>query len=186
MVSSEEEKRALQHLQFLSVKREMVTVNIAEKDLRSENTRAIMAELEAYYGGKHAKVLALCSKIEMDLAQFSAAEARAFLDAMDISEPALNRFVRESYELLGLISFFTVKGAEVKAWTIPGGTDALRAAGKIHSDIARGFIKAEVVSFNDFISAGTMSGAREKGLLRLEGKTYEVKDGDIINFKFHV
>ena len=91
-----------------------------------------------------------------------------------------------SYGLLGLISFLTVGEDEVRAWTVKKGTDAQKAAGKIHSDIERGFIRGEVVSFDDFISNGSMSAARDKGLLRLEGKTYEVKDGDIINFRFNV
>jgi len=131
-------------------------------------------------------VLDLCGKIEMEIAQLSKDEATAFLEDLGIAEPALNRLIRVSYDLLGLISFLTSGEDEVRAWTIEKGTTAQKAAGKIHSDIERGFIRAEVISFDDFIAQGSMAAAREKGLLRLEGKQYEVKDGDIINFRFNV
>jgi ribosome-binding ATPase YchF (GTP1/OBG family) len=98
----------------------------------------------------------------------------------------LNRLIQVCYDVLGLISFFTYVGDEVKAWTIPKGMNALMAAGKIHSDIERGFIRAEVISSEDFFTVGSIHAAKEKGILRLEGKTYEVKDGDIINFRFNV
>jgi ribosome-binding ATPase YchF (GTP1/OBG family) len=132
------------------------------------------------------KVVTLCGKIEMEIAQLSADEARAFLDDLGIGEPALNKLIHLSYDLLGLISFLTCGEDEVRAWTITKGSSAQKAAGKIHSDIERGFIRAEVVSFTNFVSLGNMAAARDKGLLRLEGKTYEVKDGDIINFRFNV
>jgi hypothetical protein len=122
----------------------------------------------------------------MEIAQLSAEEARAFLDDLNIEEPARNRLIHVSYDLLGLISFLTCGEDEVRAWTISKGMNAQKAAGRIHSDIERGFIRAELVSYDDFIAHGGMSGARDKGLLRLEGKTYEVKDGDIINFRFNV
>ncbi len=122
----------------------------------------------------------------MEIAQLSPEEARAFLDDLGIQEPALNKLIHVSYGLLGLISFLTVGEDEVRARTIAKGTSAHKAAGKIHSDIERGFIRAEVVHYDDFISSGNMHSAREKGLLRLEGKTYEVRDGDIINFRFNV
>ena len=135
---------------------------------------------------RQVKILSLCGKIEMEIAQLSSDEAKVFLDDLGISEPALNRLIRVSYDLLGLISFLTAGEDEVRAWTINRGMNAQKAAGKIHSDIERGFIRAELVSYDDFMACGGMSGAREKGLLRLEGKTYEVKDGDIINFRFNV
>jgi len=122
----------------------------------------------------------------MEIAQLPHEEARAFLDDLGIAEPALNKLIHLSYELLGLISFLTSGEDEVRAWTIMKGASAQKAAGKIHSDIERGFIRAEVVAYDDFITHGSMAAAREKGLVRLEGKTYEVKDGDIINFRFNV
>ncbi|MBU4321472.1 MAG: redox-regulated ATPase YchF [Nitrospinae bacterium] len=183
---SEEEQKTIRNLQFMSIKPVVIVLNVSEKDLNSEETAGTTSELQKFFKGKQVKVLTLCGKIEMEIAQLSPEEAEAFLNDLGIHEPALNRLIHVSYDLLGLISFLTVVEDEVRAWTIKKGTDAQKAAGKIHSDIERGFIRAEVVSFDDFISHGSMSAAREKGLLRLEGKTYEVKDGDIINFRFNV
>ncbi|MCL5023394.1 MAG: redox-regulated ATPase YchF [Nitrospirae bacterium] len=190
----EEEEKAMRPLQFISTKPQVVVMNVGEGDLGTEKTTKLQEEVKGYLSGKdkdpslpvrHATV-SLCGKIEMEIAQLSPEEARAFLDDLGISEPALNKLIRVSYDLLGLISFLTVGEDEVKAWTLTKGTGAQKAAGKIHSDIERGFIRAEVVHYGDFIACGNMHAAREKGLLRLEGKTYEVKDGDIINFRFNV
>ncbi len=183
---SEEEQNVMRNLQFMSIKPAVIVLNVSEKDLNSEETAGTTSELQEFFKGKQVKVLNLCGKIEMEIAQLSPEEAEAFLNDLGIHEPALNRLIHVSYDLIGLISFLTVREDKVRAWTIKKGTDAQKAAGKIHSDIERGFIRAEVVSFDDFISHGSMSAAREKGLLRLEGKTYEVKDGDIINFRFNV
>jgi ribosome-binding ATPase YchF (GTP1/OBG family) len=109
-----------------------------------------------------------------------------FLEELGIAEPAMNLVIREAYELLGLISFFTVGEDEVRAWTTRKGDAAPRAAGRVHSDMERGFIRAETIGYDDFIEAGDMARAREKGTLRLEGKDYQVQDGDIINFRFNV
>ena len=190
----EDEERAMKPLQFISIKPEVVVLNIGENDLNTEKVRDIQQGVETFCGNRekgssgtrpHAS-LSLCGKIEMEIAQLSAEEARAFLDDLGIQEPALNKLIHVSYDLLGLISFLTVGEDEVRAWTIQRGTDAHKAAGKIHSDIERGFIRAEVVGYEEFIASGTMHAAKEKGLLRLEGKTYLVKDGDIINFRFNV
>lgn len=183
---SEEEQKTMRNLQFMSIKPVVVVLNISEKDLNSEKTGETVSRLQKFFKGKQVKVLSLCGKIEMEIAQLSHEEADAFLNDLGIQEPALNKLIHVSYDLLGLISFLTTGEDEARAWTIKKGTDAQKAAGKIHSDIERGFIRAEVVSFDDFISNGSMSAARDKGLLRLEGKTYEVKDGDIINFRFNV
>ena len=186
MEFSEEEERAMRHLQFMSIKPQVIVLNVAESDIASERTAKTISELEGMFKGKQVKILSLCGKIEMEIAQLSPEEAKVFLDDLGISEPALNKLIRVSYDLLGLISFLTAGEDEVRAWTIHRGLNAQKAAGKIHSDIERGFIRAELVSYDDFIACGGMAGAREKGLLRLEGKTYEVKDGDIINFRFNV
>ncbi len=183
---SEEEERAMRHLQFMSIKPEVIALNISEADLNSERARHQLTELQSFYQGKQVTVISLCGNIEMEIAQLSPDEAKSFLDDLGIEEPALNKLIHVSYELLGLISFLTCGEDEVRAWTIRRGIDAQHAAGKIHSDIERGFIRAEVVSFDDFVSLGGMAGAREKGQLRLEGKLYEVRDGDIINFRFNV
>lgn len=183
---SEEEEKSMRHLQFMSIKPEVIALNISEADLNTEEASLQTRELQSFYQGKQVKVINLCGKIEMEIAQLSAEEARAFLDDLGIEEPALNKLIHVSYELLGLISFLTCGEDEVRAWTISRSMSAQHAAGKIHSDIERGFIRAEVVSYEDFVAQGGMSGAREKGQLRLEGKTYEVRDGDIINFRFNV
>jgi len=183
---SEEEDRAMRHLQFMSIKPVVIVLNVDEKEMHSEKIASIASRLDSSFGGEQVKVLALCGKIEMEIVQLPSDEATVFLEDLGIREPALNKLIRVSYDLLGLISFLTTGEDEVRAWTIKRGTNAQKAAGKIHSDIERGFIRAEVISFDDFMAQGSMAAAREKGLLRLEGKTYEVRDGDIINFRFNV
>jgi len=188
---TEEEQRLMLPYQFLTTMPEIIVLNISEGDLRSERIQTYQREIEAYFttkgGGSLTPVLALCGKIEMEIAQLPVDEAKAFLDDLGIREPAMHRLCRVSYEALGLISFLTVGKDEVRAWTIKKGTRAQQAGGKIHSDIERGFIRAEAVSYDDFIASGeSMASVKEKGLARLEGKTYEVRDGDILNFKFNV
>ena len=122
----------------------------------------------------------------MEIAQLATDEKQMFLDDLGIDKPASDKLIHTCYAMLGLVSFLTVGEDEVRAWTIRKNTPAVSAAGKVHSDIERGFIRAEVISYEDFMAAGSLHAAKEKGLLRLEGKTYEVKDGDIINFRFNV
>jgi hypothetical protein len=183
---SEEEQKAMRSLQFMSTRPQLIVLNVAEEDMNTEKTKATTEELQSFFKGRQVRVLSLCGKIEMEIAQLPHDEAKAFLDDIGIAEPALNKLIHLSYDLLGLISFLTAGEDEVKAWTIRKGTEAQKAAGKIHSDIERGFIRAEVVAYDDFIAHGTMAAAKDKGLVRLEGKTYEIKDGDIINFRFNV
>ena len=130
--------------------------------------------------------LVIRGKLEQELAQMSTEEAAEFLNEFNINESAMNRVIRKSYNILGLISFFTIGKDEVRAWTIKIGTQALDAAEVIHSDIKKGFIRAEVLAYDDLMEAGTYADARKKGTVRLEGKSYEVKDGDLINFRFNV
>ncbi len=138
------------------------------------------------YDHKKTIVVALQGKLEMELAQMSEAEAKEFLAEFGIQEPSLPRMIRLSYNLLGMHSFFTVGEDEVRAWTIPVGATAVDAAGTIHTDLARGFIRAEVIAYNDLIAAGSMAEAKKHGTLRLEGKEYIVKDGDILNIRFSI
>ncbi len=186
----EEEQKLMRPFQFISTKPEVIVINMAEGDLNSGKSNTLQSSLELYVSDKGlaetTKVITLCGKIEMEIAQLSSNEAKAFLEDLGIEEPALKKLIKVSYDLLGLISFLTAGEDEVRAWTITKGTGAQKAAGKIHSDIERGFIRAELVSYDDFIADGGMSAARDRGHLRLEGKTYEVKDGDIINFRFNV
>ena len=186
----EEERKPMRPFQFISTKPEVIVINMAEGDLNSGKSKTLQSSVEQYVSDKGlaetTKVITLCGKIEMEIAQFSDDEAKAFLEELGMREPALKKLIKVSYGLLGLISFLTAGEDEVRAWTITKGTSAQKAAGKIHSDIERGFIRAELVSYDDFIADGGMSAARDRGHLRLEGKTYEVKDGDIINFRFNV
>jgi hypothetical protein len=134
----------------------------------------------------HENCLVIRGKLEQELAQMSTEEAAEFLNEFNIPESAMDRVIRKSYQVLGLISFFTIGKKEIRAWTIHRGTHAVDAADKVHTDMKKGFIRAEVLSFSDLIDAGTYANARKKGTVRLEGKTYEVQDGDIINFRFNV
>jgi hypothetical protein len=194
---NEEEQKMMSHLQFLSTKPEVIVLNSGEKDLSTDKAKGLQNKIQIYFKERYKDVpsvkhyllpplLSLCGKIEMEIAQLSSDDAKLFLDDLGIEEPALNKLIHVCYGILGYISFFTYAGNEVRAWTITKGMNAQKAAGKVHTDIERGFIRAEVISFNNFISAGNIHTAREKGLLRLEGKTYEVQDGDIINFRFNV
>ncbi len=179
-----EELNSIRHLQFLSIIPKVVVLNMGEEDLNKDNINKTKKEISEKF---HAlPVLSFCGKIEMEIAQLPPEEKQLFLDDLKIDEPASFKLIQTCYEMLGLISFITVGEDEVRAWTIKKDTPAVIAAGKIHSDIERGFIRAEVISYDDFIASGSMQIAREKGLLKLEGKTYHVKDGDIINFRFNV
>ena len=177
------ETLALRHLQLISIKPEVVVLNLHEDDLAEEQHGELIRTFRERF---NLPVIALSGRIEMEIAQLDATEAEEFLKGYGLQEPAMHRLIRLCYEHLGLISFLTVGSDEVRAWTIRKGTTAHMAAGKIHSDIQRGFIRAEVISYEDFIKAGSMAEARERGLLRLEGKDYIVQDGDIINFRFNV
>ena len=143
----------------------------------------MVEELAAKEG---AQVIPVCAKLEAEIAELDAEEKKMFLDDLGIAESGLDRLVKASYSLLGLISYLTSGEDECRAWTIKRGTKAPQAAGKIHSDFERGFIRAEVVSYDDLMACGTMAAAREKGLIRSEGKEYVVQDGDIILFRFNV
>jgi len=179
---AKEELKMLANYQFLTAKPMLVVLNIGEKQI----PRAAQLESEISSLYPQFAVVALCGKLEMELAQLSDAEAREFRESMGLSKPALDRVIDLSYSLLGLISFFTTVSSELKAWTIPGGTPAPKAAGKIHTDMERGFIRAEVISYSDLASCGNLAEARKRGLLRTEGKNYIIQDGDVVTFLFNV
>jgi len=170
--------------QFLSAKPLLIVVNIGEEQLPKA------ADLEADLNSRHAqeksRIIALCGKLEMELGQLDEAAAAEFRADFGLAESGLDRVIKQSYELLGLVSFFSTASGEVKAWSIPHGTSAVKAAGKIHSDMERGFIRAEVTGFNDLVRCGSLAEARKQGRLRLEGKDYIVQDGDVITFLFNV
>lgn len=170
---------------LLSAKPVLVLFNNADEDdsLPPDLTEPDMAETEALAGET---AMIIRGKLEHELAQMPPEEAAELLAEFNIGAPATDRVIQKSYETMGLISFFTVGEDEVRAWTIEKGASALEAAGKIHTDIQKGFIRAEIIAYDDLIAAGSTAAARKAGTYRLEGKTYTVKDGDIINFRFNV
>jgi hypothetical protein len=173
---SEEERKALSGYQFLTQKPLLIVLNLGEGQAK--------LDVSAVAGGS--AVVAVQGQIEMEIAQLSGEEAEAFLEEYGIEEPSLNRMIRESYDLLGLQSFFTVGEDEVRAWTVRRGVSAPVAAGTIHSDLQKGFIRAEVVAYDDLIELGSMAKAREAAKLSMEGKEYIVRDGDILHVRFNV
>ncbi|MCJ7426491.1 MAG: redox-regulated ATPase YchF [Dehalococcoidales bacterium] len=181
---SADEARLTANYQFLTAKPRLIVVNIGEEQIAQ--AAAMEEELNSRYARAGSKVITLCGELEMELTQLDDEAAKAFRAEYCLPESGLESIIKLSYELLGLISFFTTVSEEMKAWSIPRGTTALKAAGKIHSDMERGFIRAEVISYDDLLKCGTMAEAHRKGLLRLEGKGYTVQDGDVITFLFNV
>lgn len=181
----EDEKEILKNFSFLTGKPLILAVNTDEEQLRSGSYPG-KEQLEAYAGTRGLPVLEVCGRIEMEINQLPPEDREEFLVDLGIAQSGIDRLARTAYDFLGLISFFTIGDDEVKAWTISRGTDAKSAAGKVHTDMERGFIRAEVVKYRDLEVLGTMAKAKEKGLARLEGKSYLVEDGDIINFRFNV
>ena len=147
---------------------------------------AYYQQVEELAAKEGAQVIPVCAKLEAEIAELDEAEKKEFLDDLGIAEPGLDRLIKASYALLGLISFLTAGEDECRAWTIRRGTKAPQAAGKIHTDFERGFIRAEVVAFEDLKRCGTMAAAKEKGLVRSEGKEYVMQDGDVVLFRFNV
>jgi len=175
---SDDEERLIRGYQFLTAKPLLLVLNIGEDQLQSPPQLA--------YEHKRSDVVALCGKIEAELAQLDDEDARTFMEDLGIEEPARDRVIARSYDLLGLISFLTAGPDEVRAWTIRRGTPAVEAAGAIHSDIQRGFIRAEIVAYEDLVRAGSMAEAKKQGTVRLEGKQYIVQDGDVCHFLFNI
>ncbi len=181
---TDEELKSLSNYQFLTAKPMLLVINIGENQLSQEKT--FEADIRSTYTHTLFEVVVLCSKLEMELTQLSEVDSAEFRKDLGLGEPAVDRIIRLSYQLLGLISFFTTVSDELKAWTVIRGTSAVKAAGKIHTDMEKGFIRAEVISFDDLTKCGSLTEARKRGLLRLEGKNYIVQDGDVITFLFNV
>ncbi len=177
---SEEEFNLVSNYNFLSLKKRIVLVN------QEEGSQEIPASLKEVLAAHDTDYFSVSAALELELAELSEEEQKEFLEGYDMKETACERFVQNAYSSLGLISFLTAGEDEVRAWPIKKGSSAVIAAGKIHSDIARGFIRAETVGFNDFIECGSEAECKKRGLFRLEGKEYTVADGDIINFRFNV
>jgi len=179
-----DEVKTIANYQFLTAKPLLIAVNIGEEQI--PQAASLEAQLNSRYRRAKSGVITLCGKLEMELTQLDDDAARSFRAEFGLAESGLDRVIKLSYELLGLISFFTIVSGEVKAWSIQKGTTAIKAAGKIHSDMERGFIRAEVTSYDDLVKCGSLSETQKKGALRLEGKSYIVQDGDVITFLFNI
>lgn len=181
-----EQQAQLAGLFLLTAKPVIYAANIAEADLQSGAPNEYVTALMRLASTEGTEVLPVCAKIEAEIAELPDAEKKDFLEALGLQESGLERLIKTSYRLLGLISFFTANPQEARAWTIVKGTRAPQAAGKIHSDFERGFIRAEVIAFHDLMESGSTHAAREKGLIRSEGKEYVMQDGDVALFRFNV
>ena len=179
-----EERRELRELQLLTAKPAMYVANVDEATLRTAN--AHLAALRERARAEGATVVPVCAAIEAEIAQLDEAERVEFLKDLGLSEPGLNRVIRAGYELLGLLTYFTAGVKEVRAWTVRGGSTAPQAAGVIHTDFEHGFIRAEVIAYDDFVRCRGEAGAKETGKMRLEGKEYVVREGDVMHFRFNV
>ncbi len=181
---SDEQRRDLRELHLLTAKPVIYIANVDEAGLAGGN--AYLAALRARAQAEHAVVVPVCAAIEAEIAQLPELERAEFLRDLGLKEPGLNRVIRGAYELLGLLTYFTAGPKEVRAWTVRVGSTAPQAAGVIHTDFERGFIRAEVIAFEDYINYRGEAGAREAGRLRLEGKEYIVREGDVMHFRFNV
>jgi hypothetical protein len=175
--------RILRDLELLTVKPVFYVANVGEKRLDGDR---YLTALEEKAGKEGVPVVSICGSLEAEIAQLPESERQAFKEDFSIEESGLERLIRVGYEILGLVTFFTTVSSELRAWTVPKGTEAPVAAGRIHSDMERGFIRAEVISCKDFLACGSEQVARERGLLRSEGRDDVVQDGDVIHFKFNV
>ena len=183
---SDEERALVSDTALLSMKPVIYVANISEDQIGTFEDTDTYRELKKIADGEGSQLLTICAGIEAELAELDGEEKAAFLADLGIKESGLDALIRASYTLLGYISFLTAGPKEVRAWTIVKGTKAPQAAGKIHSDMERGFIRAEVISFDDLMACGSMAAAKEKGLIRSEGKDYVFKDGDIVLIRFNV
>lgn len=187
LVANEEEAEFLKEYNLLTAKPVIYATNVTEDDLITDGKDNEFVKKVVDYASSHdSEVFVVCAKIEQEISELEDEEKKLFLEDLGLSSSGLDKLIAASYKLLGLISYLTAGPMETRAWTITKGTKAPGAAGKIHSDFERGFIKAEVVSFDDLINCGSIAVAKEKGLLRIEGKDYVVVDGDVILFRFNV
>lgn len=184
---TEEEKPLLDNLFLLTAKPVIYAANISEFDMgKSEDEISYVVKVKEYAAKENSEVLVICAKTEEELSQMSPEDSAMFLEELGLKESGLNRLIKKSYELLGLISYLTAGEKETRAWTIVKGTKAPQAAGKIHTDFEKGFIRAEIVDWRVLLECGGLVGAKEKGKVRSEGKDYVIKDGDVVLFRFNV
>ena len=181
---NDDEKEIVKDAFLLTIKPILYVANMSESDIGKEND--YVKKVKEYAEKENSEVVPLCVKIEEELSSLEGGEKKEMLEAMGLDESGLDKVIKASYDLLGLMSFLTAGKKEVRAWTIKKGTKAPQAAGKIHTDFERGFIKAEIVSYDDLVKLGSYQKAKEAGLVRLEGKDYVMQNGDIVEFKFNV
>ncbi len=182
----EEELEMIKELTLLTAKPSLYVANISEDEVSDYSSNEYVKRVEEYAKNEGAGIVVVSARIESEIAELSDEESAAFLEDLGLEESGLTKLIKASYALLGLINYFTAGEMEARAWTIVNGTKAPQAAGKIHSDIEKGFIRAEIVSFDDLQACGSQNAAKEKGLVRLEGKDYVMKDGDVTHFRFNV
>ena len=183
----EDEEAMVSGYNLLTQKPVIFAANVSEDDLADDGaSNPFVQEVRKYAAGQNSEVFVICAQIEQEIAELDDDEKKMFLEDLGLQESGLEKLIKASYRLLGLLSYLTAGEDETRAWTIRQGTKAPQAAGKIHTDFERGFIKAEVVNYQDLLDCGSYAGAREKGLVRMEGKDYVVKDGDVILFRFNV
>lgn len=182
----EEELDMIKELTLLTAKPSLYVANVSEDEVSDYSANEHVKRVEEYAAAEGSSIVVVSARIESEIAELSDEESAAFLEDLGLSESGLTKLIKASYALLGLINYFTAGEMEARAWTIVNGTKAPQAAGKIHSDIEKGFIRAEIVSFADLEACGSQNAAKEKGLVRLEGKDYIMKDGDVTHFRFNV
>jgi len=181
-----DEKQIIRELFLLTMKPILYVANVSEEEVVNHQNNPYVQQVKEFAQAEGAEVIVISAKVEAEIAELEGEDRQLFLEELGLAESGLNRLIRSAYKLLGLATYFTAGVQEVRAWTITINTKAPQAAGVIHSDFERGFIRAEVVGYEDLVNAGSMNQAKEKGLLRLEGKDYIVADGDVMHFRFNV
>ncbi|MBR2215781.1 MAG: redox-regulated ATPase YchF [Selenomonadaceae bacterium] len=184
---SPEELSLIKEMNLLTLKPTLYIANVAEEEVATAETEnQFVRQVKDYAAKERAQTVVIAAKVEAEIAELDEAEAKEFLQEMGLTESGLDKLIKAAFDLLGLMTFLTAGADECRAWTIAKGTTAPKAAGKIHTDFERGFIRAEIVGYDDLIAAGSVAAAREKGQVRLEGKDYIMQDGDVVNFRFNV
>lgn len=183
---SKEETKLVKHFHLLTIKPILYVANVSEDEVADASSNENVKKVKEYAENEGAEVIVVCAKIESEIAELEGEEKEMFLEELGIEESGLDQLIKAAYSLLGLATYFTAGEQEVRAWTFKTGMTAPQTAGIIHTDFEKGFIRAETVSYEDLIDAGSMPVAKEKGKVRLEGKEYIVKDGDVIHFRFNV
>ncbi|SFF15137.1 hypothetical protein SAMN04487969_115125 [Paenibacillus algorifonticola] len=183
---SDDEKLLIRDLHLLTMKPVLYAANVSEAEVADTDNNEFVNKVREFAAAENAEVVPISARVEEEIAELEGEDKAMFLEELGLAESGLNRLIRAAYKLLGLYTYFTAGVQEVRAWTIRSGTKAPQAAGVIHTDFERGFIRAEIVSFDDLSAAGSMNVAKERGQVRLEGKDYVVKDGDVIHFRFNV